>query len=117
MFFLLSVIKKPSVKKMLNVPIIVSPPPSPTSGSKPAFSFFEAMKRYAKAEAEKRHKAGQKNPPVTNQSISPLSLPIEKPTVEDQKSANQKESRAAVLSQRIKRLEKEVKGRKKKQRR
>ncbi|KAK1438509.1 hypothetical protein QVD17_04318 [Tagetes erecta] len=112
------IIKKPSVKKMLNVPIIVPPPPSSTSGSKPTFSFFEAMKRYAKAEAEKRHKAGQTtNPPTSNHSISPLSLPSEKPTAEDQKSANQKESRAAVLSQRIKRLEKEVKGRKKKQKR
>ncbi|XP_076933522.1 mitochondrial inner membrane protein OXA1-like [Bidens hawaiensis] len=101
------IIKKPNVKKMLNIPIIVPPPPSPTSGSQPAFSFFEALKKYAAAQAHKQHQES------TNQSAGPLSLSNKKPASEDQKSSNQRETRALVLSQRIKRLEKEVKGRKK----
>ncbi|KAD3641458.1 hypothetical protein R6Q59_004102 [Mikania micrantha] len=111
------VIKKPSVKKMLNIPIIVPPPPSPASESKPAFSFFEAMKKYAAAQALKQRQAGETNPTATNQSIAPFSLPSKKSTSEDQKSSNQRETRASVLSQRIKRLEKEVKGRRKNQKR
>ncbi|KAI7742459.1 hypothetical protein M8C21_007620 [Ambrosia artemisiifolia] len=98
-----AIIKKPSVKKMLNIPIIVPPPPSPASESKSGFSFFEGLKKYAAAQAYQKHQAGLKNLTTTNQ----------KPTSEDQKSSNQRESRASVLSQRIKRLEKEVKGRKK----
>ncbi|XP_076922991.1 mitochondrial inner membrane protein OXA1-like [Bidens hawaiensis] len=101
------IIKKPSVKKMLNIPIIVPPPPSPNSGSQPAFSFFESLKKYAAAQAHKQHQES------TNQSAGPLLLSSKKPTSEGQKSSNQRETRASVLSQRIKRLEKEVKGRKK----
>ncbi|KAI3713535.1 hypothetical protein L1987_72113 [Smallanthus sonchifolius] len=111
------IIKKPSVKKMLNIPIIVPPPPSPASGSKPAFSFFESLKSYAAAQAHKQRQAGETNPTVANQSTSSLSLPSKKPTSVDQKSSNQRETRVSVLSQRIKRLEKEVKGRKKNQKR
>ncbi|XP_076931125.1 mitochondrial inner membrane protein OXA1-like [Bidens hawaiensis] len=101
------IIKKPSVKKMLNIPIIVPPTPSPNTGSQPAFSFFESLKKYAAAQAHKQHQES------TNQSAGPLSLSNKKPTSEDQKSSNQRETQASVLSQRIKRLEKEVKGRKK----
>ncbi|KAM0059867.1 putative membrane insertase YidC/ALB3/OXA1/COX18, membrane insertase YidC/Oxa1 [Helianthus debilis subsp. tardiflorus] len=102
-----AIIKKPSVKKMLNIPIIVPPPPSPAGESKPAFSFFEGLKKYAAAQAHKQHQESQRSLTTTSQ----------KSTSEDQKSSNQRESRASVLSQRIKRLEKEVKGRKKNHRR
>ncbi|KAK9051988.1 hypothetical protein SSX86_028616 [Deinandra increscens subsp. villosa] len=111
------IIKKPSVKKMLNIPIIVPPPPPPAGESKPAFSFFESMKKYAAAQAYKQHLERQTNRTVTNQSVAPLSLPSKEPTSEEQKSSNQRETQASVLSQRIKRLEKEVKGRKKKHKR
>ncbi|KAI3812801.1 hypothetical protein L1987_17513 [Smallanthus sonchifolius] len=62
---------------MLNIPIIVPPSPSPASGSKPAFSFFESLKKYAAAQAHKQREAGETNPTVTNQSTSSLSLPKE----------------------------------------
>ncbi|CAI9259395.1 unnamed protein product [Lactuca saligna] len=41
-------IKKPSVKNFLHIPIIIPPPPSPASQSKPTFSFFEGLKNMSK---------------------------------------------------------------------
>ncbi|KAI3453818.1 hypothetical protein Pfo_010481 [Paulownia fortunei] len=84
------VLKKPEVKKFLGVPIIPVTPPS--TDQKPGFSFFETLKKFADAQQQ--------------QSLS-------SPTEASSKPANQRISSSAVLSQRIKSLEKEVKGRKK----
>lgn len=111
------VIKRPAVKQLLNIPIIVPPPPSAASQSKPAFSFFEGLKKFAAAQAMQQRQAGDSNPTATNQSISSSPLLSQKSTSEDGKSTNQRVSSSSVLSHRIKNLEKEVKGRKKNKRR
>ncbi|KAL0408038.1 UNVERIFIED_CONTAM: Mitochondrial inner membrane protein OXA1 [Sesamum radiatum] len=84
-------LKKPEVKKFLGLPILPKAPP-PTV-QKPAFSFFDALKKYTAAQQQ--------------QSVSPSTEASPKPT------ANQRIPSSSVLSQRIKSLEKEVKGRKK----
>ncbi|KAL0458095.1 UNVERIFIED_CONTAM: Mitochondrial inner membrane protein OXA1 [Sesamum latifolium] len=84
-------LKKPEVKKFLGLPILPKAPP-PTV-QKPAFSFFDALKKYTAAQ--------QQQPVSSSTEASP------KPT------ANQRIPSSSVLSQRIKSLEKEVKGRKK----
>ncbi|KVH95302.1 Membrane insertase OXA1/ALB3/YidC [Cynara cardunculus var. scolymus] len=113
--FKTGVIKRPNVKKLLNIPIIVPPPPSATSQSQPAFSFFEGLKKYAAAQAMKQH---EPKPTTTSQSTTstPL-LSHNKPSSEENKYTNGKVSSSSVLSHRIKNLEKEVKGRKKNKRR
>ncbi|KAL6530867.1 hypothetical protein OROGR_014727 [Orobanche gracilis] len=86
------VVKKPEVKKFLGIPNI---PVTPTSThQKPAFSFFEALKKYADFQQQQQQS---------------LSAPAETSS----KPANHKISSSSVLSQRIRSLEKEVKGRKK----
>ncbi|CAH1415442.1 unnamed protein product [Lactuca virosa] len=104
------IIKKPSVKKFLNIPIIIPPPPSPASQSKPAFSFFEGLKKYAAAQAMQQRQ-GETKPAITNQTTAPLVS--QKPSSDEQKLTTQRVSSSSVLSHRIKNLEKEVKGRKK----
>ncbi|KAG8375104.1 hypothetical protein BUALT_Bualt10G0065600 [Buddleja alternifolia] len=86
------VIKKPEVKKFLGIPIIPVTPPSSTD-QKPGFSFFEALKKYAAAQQPKSlpTPVEESSKPTTTQRITPSS----------------------VLNQRIRSLEKEVKGRKK----
>ncbi|XP_071705319.1 mitochondrial inner membrane protein OXA1-like [Rutidosis leptorrhynchoides] len=88
------IIKRPGVKKLLNIPIIVPPPPSPAGESKPAFSFFEGMKKYAAAKAMQQRQLEAPTPTTTNQRVS----------------------KTSVLSNRIRILEKNAKGRKKNKR-
>ncbi|XP_073291367.1 mitochondrial inner membrane protein OXA1-like [Primulina huaijiensis] len=78
------VIKKPDVKKLLGVPII--PMMKPLIDQKPGFSLSEVVKKYAAASSSDR--------------VSP------------QLPASPQIASPSVLSQRIKSLEKEVKGRK-----
>ncbi|KAL2516703.1 Mitochondrial inner membrane protein OXA1 [Abeliophyllum distichum] len=88
------VIRKPEVKKLLGIPIIPVTPPSSTD-QKPAFSFFEAIKKYA---------AAQQQQSLPSPGASPG---------EASKPTNPRIPSSAVLNQRLKSLEKEVKGRKK----
>ncbi|XP_011101043.1 mitochondrial inner membrane protein OXA1 [Sesamum indicum] len=88
------VIKKPEVKKFLGIPIIPVTPPS--TNQKPGLSFFDSLKKYAAAQQK--------------QSLSSPAEASSKPT-------NQRIAPTSVLNQRIKSLEKEVKGRKKGKRR
>ena len=104
--------KRPAVKKLLNIPIIVPPPPPPAGESKPAFSFFEGLKKYAAAQAYQQRQAEQ-----TNSSITQSTPLLSQKTSSEQKSSNPRVSPSSVLSHRIKNLEKEVKGRKKNKRR
>ncbi|KAA8520947.1 hypothetical protein F0562_011620 [Nyssa sinensis] len=90
------VIKRPGVKKLLGVPIITVAPP--TSPPKPALSFFESLKQYS-AEIQK---ATQR----------PASSPVEGPKLPDHRISS-----SSVYNQRLRKLEKEVKGRKKNKKR
>ncbi|KAL4570687.1 hypothetical protein LXL04_026347 [Taraxacum kok-saghyz] len=107
-------IKKPSVKKLLNIPIIVPPPPSAASGSKPAFSFFEGLKKYAAAQAMQKHTQGQTKPTAISNPSPPL---LSQKPLDEQKLTGQRVAASSVLSHRIRNLEKEVKSRKKNKRR
>ncbi|MCI37285.1 mitochondrial inner membrane protein OXA1-like, partial [Trifolium medium] len=83
-------LKVPGVKKKLGIPDL--PPPEPSSSPKAPFSIFEAIKKAAS---------------VARQSSMP---------VESSKQSNKKlpsPSSSAVISQRLRSLEKKVKGRKK----
>ncbi|GAA0184902.1 transporter [Lithospermum erythrorhizon] len=96
------VIRRPEVKKLFGIPIIpVTPAPT---DQQPGFSFFDAIKKYAAAQVESKKKA--------QMQIQQQPLPSESPD-EAPKLGNKKPSSSAVLSQRLKSLEKEVKGRKK----
>lgn len=86
------VIKRPGVKDFLGVPKIPVAPPS-TLPQQPAFSFFDAIKKYAAAQ---------------QQLPKPASSPVVAP-----KPTHQRITSSSVISQRLKSLEKEVKGRKK----
>ncbi|CAA3000613.1 mitochondrial inner membrane protein OXA1-like [Olea europaea var. sylvestris] len=85
------VLRKPEVKKFLGIPIIPVTQPSSTD-KKPALPFFEALKKYAAAQQQKSlpSSPGEASKPTTPRIPS-----------------------SAVLNQRLKSLEKEVKGRKK----
>lgn len=109
------IIKRPNVKKLLNIPIIVPPPPSATNQSQPAFSFFEGLKKFAAAQAMQQREP--KSGPTSQSTTSTPLLSHNKPSSEQHKSSNQRVSSSSVLSHRIKTLEKEVKGRKKNKRR
>ncbi|KAJ9549716.1 hypothetical protein OSB04_022259 [Centaurea solstitialis] len=109
------IIKRPNVKKLLNIPIIVPPPQSPTSQSQPEFSFLQGLKKFAAAQAMQQREA--KSGPTSQSTTSAPLLSHNKPSSEEQKSSNKKVSSSSVLSHRIKNLEKEVKGRKKNKRR
>ncbi|GAA0171184.1 transporter [Lithospermum erythrorhizon] len=98
------VIKKPEVKKFLGIPIIPVTPPSPTNNQQSGFSFFDAIKKYAAAQAE-----AQKNAQI--KQTQQQSLASASPT-ESSKGMTQKIPSTAILSQKIRSLEKQVKGRK-----
>lgn len=91
------VLKAPGVKKLLGIPEITVAPSSIVEG-KPPLPFFEALKKYAAAQ---KYAAEEKNRAITSLST------------EESKPADRKISSSAVLSQRIRSLEKQVKGRKK----
>ncbi|XP_055821686.1 mitochondrial inner membrane protein OXA1-like isoform X1 [Solanum dulcamara] len=99
------VIKNHAVKKALGVPII---PVSRPTEQKPALPFFETLKKYAAAQqhiAAKQHAAASQQPALSS------------PPVDESRPTSQRVSASSVLSQRIRSLEKEVKGRKKNKKR
>lgn len=96
------VIKKPQVKKYFNLPEFpATPPASTTSAPKPAFDLFAAIKQY--------NKAAQESVPL---KTDPPKLTEGKIPFTEGKIPS-----SSVLSQRIRSLEKQVKGRKKNKRR
>lgn len=95
------VLKAPGVKKFLGVPEIPVAPPATTTADKPAFSFFESIKKYAAAQ---KYLAEQ-------QAASQTRVDVSTP------AADQKTSSSALINQRLKSLEKQVKGRKKNKKR
>lgn len=99
------VIKKPEVKKMLGIPNIPVPPPSTNLSKKQPLSFIETLKEYAASQQRRQQQQQQQ------QSLSPPSPPP--PVDEASKPTNPRIPASSVLSQRIKSLEKEVKGRRK----
>ncbi|CAL5433794.1 unnamed protein product [Camellia sinensis] len=88
------VLKVPGVKKFLGVPQIPVGPPQPTTEEKPAFSFFETLKKFAEA-----------------QKVNSSAIEASKTAV------NPRISSSSVTSQRLRSLEKQVKGRKKNKKR
>lgn len=89
----LSVLKNHGVKKILGLPEI--PVQQPSTASKPApFSVFSALK------------------PPSAVTEEPTSLPVESSKVSDRKISS-----SSVISQRLRSLEKQVKGRKKNKKR
>lgn len=100
-----SVIKNPAVKKALGVPII---PVSRPTEQKPALPFFETLKKYAAAQ---QYIAAKQREAASQQSA------LSSPPVEESRPTSQRVSASSVLSQRIRSLEKEVKGRKKSKKR
>ncbi|KAL3499225.1 hypothetical protein ACH5RR_038318 [Cinchona calisaya] len=102
------VIKNPAVKKALGIPIIPVTPPSPGE-QKPAFSFFEAVKKYAAAQAAAQQKQTLSSSAEAAQHKQTLSS-----SAEDSKLASkQRVPSSSIMSQRLRSLEKEIKGRKK----
>lgn len=99
------VIKNPAVKKALGVPII---PVSRPTEQKPALPFFETLKKYAAAQ---QYIAAKQREAASQQSA------LSSPPVEESRPTSQRVSASSVLSQRIRSLEKEVKGRKKSKKR
>lgn len=96
-----TVLKAPGVKKFLGVPEIPVAPPATTTADKPALSFFESIKKYAAAQ---KYLAEQ-------QAASQTRVDVSTP------AADQKTSSSALINQRLKSLEKQVKGRKKNKKR
>ncbi|KAL9670668.1 hypothetical protein QQ045_008225 [Rhodiola kirilowii] len=88
------VIKRPAVKKYFNIPIIAPPPPSDVK--QPAFSFSEVLKKYK----EMQEKAALAASSADTPKITDRKLPASS-------------SSPSAISQRLKTLEKQVKGRKK----
>ncbi|KAJ0049215.1 hypothetical protein Pint_14987 [Pistacia integerrima] len=89
------VLKAPGVKKFLGVPQIPVAPPTTTP--QPSFSLFSAIKQATEAKAARQAAASSRT--------------------EQSKVTEERISSSAVLSQRIKNLEKQVKGRKKNKKR
>uniref|UniRef100_A0A7N0U1V4 Membrane insertase YidC/Oxa/ALB C-terminal domain-containing protein n=1 Tax=Kalanchoe fedtschenkoi TaxID=63787 RepID=A0A7N0U1V4_KALFE len=89
------VMKQPGVKKALGLPEITVRPPSADAPKPTSFSFSEAMKQYQAALQQR-----QPPPPPSSADAPP-------------KVGERKISSASVLNQRLKSLEKQVKGRKK----
>lgn len=82
------------MKKLLGVPIVPVAPPR--TDQSPGLPFFEALKKFAAAkEFEAKQQAESSSP------------------VEATKTASQQIQPTSILSQRVRSLEKEVKGRKK----
>ncbi|KAL3498986.1 hypothetical protein ACH5RR_041718 [Cinchona calisaya] len=102
------VIKNPAVKNALGIPIIPVTPPSPGE-QKPAFSFLEAVKKYAAAQAAAQHKQTLSSAAESAQHNKALSSPAEA----SKPASQQRIPSSGVMSQRLSSLEKEVKGRKK----
>jgi YidC/Oxa1 family membrane protein insertase len=92
LFLTFPVLKYPGVKKVLGIPEFPVQPPSTTP--QPALSVFSALKR------------------ATGVIEQPTSVPLESGKLPDQRISS-----SSVISQRIKRLEKQVKGRKKNKKR
>ncbi|KAK9274450.1 hypothetical protein L1049_021697 [Liquidambar formosana] len=97
------VIKRPGVKKFLAIPEIPVQPPT-SSARQTTFSLSEAFKQY-KAAVQKQQQPPQPQPPQP-------SLPVE-----PSKPADRRISSSSVISQRLRSLEKQVKGRKKNKKR
>lgn len=93
-----AVIKRPPVRKFLNLPDIV---PQPTPTTQPNFNFFGGLKSISTIDS-----------PSPIDSSSP---PIQQ--AEEHKSSDRKISSSSVISQRIRNLEKTVKSRRKPKRR
>lgn len=92
MFLNFSALKTPGVKKFLGIPEI--PLAQPTTAPQPAFSAFSALQR----------------PSIVKQEPTPV-LP------ESVKRSDQTISSSSAISQRLRSLEKQVKGRKKNKKR
>lgn len=87
------------VKNFLGVPIIPVAPA--TTAQQPAFSFTEALKKYVQAQQRKSL------PPASPSNATSLPTETAKPT------NITKTATSSILSQRIRSLENQVKGRKK----
>lgn len=94
-----SVLKVPGVKKSLGVPEIPVAPAPPTTESKSSFLMFSAIKQAAEANAARQ--------------AASSALPAEPSKGADQRRS----SSSSVLNQRLRSLEKQVKGRKKNKKR
>lgn len=90
-------LKVPGVKKFLGVPEIPLAPPTTTTTPQHSFNLFSAIKQASEAKAAQQASAS-----------SPA---------EQSKLTEQRKSSSAVLSQRLRSLEKQVKGRKKNKKR
>lgn len=96
------VVKNPAVKKFLGVPIV---PVTPRSEQKPGLPFFETLKKYAAAQkqiAAQQHT--QSSPAVASQPATSQGI---------SSSPTSSSSSSSVLGQRISSLEKQVKIRRK----
>ncbi|KAL8103085.1 mitochondrial inner membrane protein OXA1-like [Apium graveolens] len=93
-----SVIRAPTMKKLLGIPII---PVAPVTAAQPAFSFTEALQKYAQAQQSKSL------PPANPSNTTSIPTHTAKPTNQNKPAVS------SVLSQRIRSLENQVKGRKK----
>ncbi|CAI9112619.1 OLC1v1013088C1 [Oldenlandia corymbosa var. corymbosa] len=105
-----SVIRNHAVKKALGIPIITPPPPS-TSGQKPSLGFFEGIKKYAAAQAEMQRQQTLSSAAGGSKASSqqqPPATPVQQSLSQEQRIPS-----SSVLSQKIKSLERQVKGRKK----
>ena len=95
MSFGFAVIKKPAVKKFFRIPIVPVAPPSTNSAQPPSFSsLFAALKQSVTEKQE------QISPPAASSKLTDHRI-----------------SSSSVISQRLKSLEKQVKGRKKNKKR
>uniref|UniRef100_F6HU22 Membrane insertase YidC/Oxa/ALB C-terminal domain-containing protein n=2 Tax=Vitis vinifera TaxID=29760 RepID=F6HU22_VITVI len=103
-------VKQPAVKKMFGIPEIPVPPPPAKTSPSTSFSLSQALKNF-KALMPK----GPSSPPLLPPS-SPRSSPAQS-LVQPSKFEGKPISSTAVLSQRIRSLEKQVKGRKKNKKR
>ncbi|KAK4338504.1 hypothetical protein RND71_042991 [Anisodus tanguticus] len=107
------VIKNHAVKKALCIPIIPVSPPSKHKPGKPAIPFFEMLKKYAAAQQHIAAKQHAEKQSTASQQPALSSPPVE----ETSRPSCQRVPASSVLSQRIRSLEKEVKGRKKNKKR
>ncbi|EPS73660.1 hypothetical protein M569_01093 [Genlisea aurea] len=90
------VMKKPEVKKLLGLPDMPPPPPATATQS---FSFFDAVKKYMAAQQQQEASQFSSPPPPPPEEEEPRKASI---------------SASSVLRQRIRSLERELKGKNKK---
>ncbi|XP_047306875.1 mitochondrial inner membrane protein OXA1-like [Impatiens glandulifera] len=95
------VLKAPGVKKMLGIPVITIAP-STVVDAKPPLPFFEALKKYAAAQKYAAEKKKQEGGGL-----------MESTSTDESKPVDRRIPPSAILSQRIRSLEKQVKARKK----